>query len=520
LLGFDLLLNQVRFGLNIRAFLRSPTSPAEARRQIETRLRERESSFLDLMERAVYANTSSPYLKLLRHAGIELDDLRRCVHELGLQGTLEYLHEAGVYITLEELKGRQPVRRDGLEFVVAKEDFDNPLVRVYRERVSSGSRGTPTRIKMDWGQVRMQSSYMAPVFESLGVPRPFATWLPGGGGAWFWAQFGLRLERSFAMHPESRSQWSRRLTNVIGPAASRVIGIPFVPTEHVPLDQAVTIARWLAEKKQQGPPAIVTTLTSPALHICRAALDNGLDIAGSTFIFGGEPYTPAKAEQIARVGARALSAYHMVEIGAIGETCLAPAIPDETHLLSDKVAFIQRAKPADSSGVRALYYTATAVSTPKIMINAESGDYADISTRDCGCIWQELGLTTHLSNIRSYEKLTSESVTFLGSELLDLLENDLPARFGGAVTDYQLVEEEDMDTGLPRVSIVVSPAVGEVDEAALIETVLARLRRSNVATGRWAALWQQAGTLRVVRRQPYTSGSTKIQPLHVLTPTR
>ena len=66
--------------------------------------------------------------------------------------------------------------------------------------------------------------------------------------------------------------------------------------------------------------------------------------------------------------------------------------------------------------------------------------------------------------------LTSEGVTFLGSELLSLVEEVLPARFGGQVGDYQLAEEE-ID-GQVRVCILVAPDVGAVDEDEVIATVL------------------------------------------------
>jgi len=79
------------------------------------------------------------------------------------------------------------------------------------------------------------------------------------------------------------------------------------------------------------------------------------------------------------------------------------------------------------------------------------------------------GYRTHLHSIRSYEKLTSEGMNFVGSDLLAVIETVLPSRFGGGPPDYQLVEEE-VD-GLPKVSVYVSPRLGDIDEAAVVETV-------------------------------------------------
>ena len=53
---------------------------------------------------------------------------------------------------------------------------------------------------------------------------------------------------------------------------------------------------------------------------------------------------------------------------------------------------------------------------------------------------EALGYTTHIHTIRSWEKLTSEGMTFCGHDLIRLIEEVLPARFGGRPTDYQFVE--------------------------------------------------------------------------------
>ena len=45
----------------------------------------------------------------------------------GVDGALEQLRDAGVYLTLEEFKGMQPISRPGLNFEPDETDFDNPL---------------------------------------------------------------------------------------------------------------------------------------------------------------------------------------------------------------------------------------------------------------------------------------------------------------------------------------------------------------------------------------------------------
>jgi hypothetical protein len=126
-----------------------------------------------------------------------------------------------------------------------------------------------------------------------------------------------------------------------------------------------------------------------------------------------------------------------------------------------------------------------------------------------------MGLGTHLMDVRSWEKLTSEGVTFMGSGLYHLLEEALPARFGGGPGDYQLVEEEEQS--LPRVSIVVAPRVGALDDGAVVEAVLRALAAYPQGGALMASQWRQGGTLRVIRREPHVTSSSKILPLHVRT---
>jgi hypothetical protein len=124
-----------------------------------------------------------------------------------------------------------------------------------------------------------------------------------------------------------------------------------------------------------------------------------------------------------------------------------------------------------------------------------------------------MGLTTHLHDIRSYAKLTGSGMTILGSDFVRILEQVLPGKYGGAPTDYQLVEEED-DKGQTYLSLIISPTVGAVDNNDAINTIFDELRR-NVYGGRLAAgFWSQVNTLTVKRTYPLSSAG-KIITLHL-----
>jgi hypothetical protein len=275
------------------------------------------------------------------------------------------------------------------------------------------------------------------------------------------------------------------------------------------------IARWLAEQRSTGRPAQLDTNSSSGVRVCLAALDNGLDISGNFFRLGGEPYTQAKASIIHRAGCRAGCHYTITEVGRVGVACSAPEHVDEVHLLTEKFVFLQRAAPSDPAGNSskdaALVLTTLLPSVPKIMLNVDSGDCGEIRRRDCGCPMGALGLNLHAWHLRSYEKITSEGLSYLRGDLTPLVEEILPERFGGHPSDYQLVEVE--DDGMPFVEIVVSPRVGTVEAPAVTSAVYDWLQ-ARPGEQLMADFWRNANTVRVVRRTPYATGPGKILPLH------
>jgi hypothetical protein len=96
---------------------------------------------------------------------------------------------------------------------------------------------------------------------------------------------------------------------------------------------------------------------------------------------------------------------------------------------------------------------------------------------------------------------------------LTLLEEKLPARFGGRAGDYQLVERE--HDGLVEVSLVVSPSVGSLDDDFVVRFTIERLRAGLRYHRMMADVWAGAGVLRVERREPYAVNA-KVLPLHLL----
>jgi hypothetical protein len=295
----------------------------------------------------------------------------------------------------------------------------------------------------------------------------------------------------------------------------RLWGARLARPEPVSLTRAEVVARWMAATKREVGGCSLSCSVSSAVSACRAAMEHNLDMRGTHFFVSGEPLTEAKRRQIESAGASASSRYSISEVGRVGLGCPEGNAADDCHLVSDTVAMIQRRRRVDHTdiSVDSLLYTPLMPSAPKILINVESDDYAVVETRSCGCLLGELGLNQHLSNIRSYAKLTGSGMTIVGSDFVRILEEVLPRTYGGAATDYQLLEEED-SRGSTRLSLIISPGVGALDEGEVIATVLGELRDNVHAGGLTASLWSQAEALRVKRMDPIPNRG-KITTLHL-----
>ncbi len=113
-------------------------------------LANRERNLLTIVRRAIYENERSPYLKLLKLAGREYGDLEHMIWSDGIEPTLKKLCQEGVYISIEEFKGKKEVTRGGNVFQFTEGDFDNPFLFGHLEARSGASRSAGTRTTYDF----------------------------------------------------------------------------------------------------------------------------------------------------------------------------------------------------------------------------------------------------------------------------------------------------------------------------------------------------------------------------------
>ena len=510
-----------RYSVELPKYLKRRLTSEDAHSRLERAINDRATNFLTVLERGVFEQKGSPYLRLFQRAGIELGDVQRLVRTQGLEPALGQLYDNGVFVTLDEVKGRKPIDRPGLHIPISRTAFDNPLSARHYRGMSSGSRGPRTRVNIDLGMMEHEAAYVHHYLDAFDLwKRPYCAWRPVPpvvtGVKWILRleALGKPLDRWFSQTKVDfkDGRWKFALFTALTVSEGRLFGRRFPSPEHVPSDAPDPVCRYLVQMKQRGTPAVVDTMVSSAVRLCTYAQASGIDISGTLFRLGGEPLTDAKLRLIEAAGCTAICFYSITEVSFVGAPCASGSAPDDVHLLMDKLVALRRPKPTPTGSVEALIYTTLLPSSPKLFINVESGDFADVEVRDCGCPLGRLGFNQHLSRIRSYEKLTGEGVTFLGTELLRLIDEVLPVRFGGSPTDYQLVETE--ESGVTRILVIANPSLGHLDESSVMTSVLDTLR-SCPGGHAMTSQWIQSGTLRLVRTVPCQTASAKILPLYL-----
>lgn len=510
-----------RFRRGLRPFLQERLSLDACGDVLVGSFQQRDSFFLSQIRGAVYENQQSPYRCLLDWAGVEFGDLERMVRQDGVERTLEHLYDAGVHVTIDQFKGRAPILRNGLELQVSAKDFDNPVSIEHFSGTTSGSRGTPTRLAVDLRMVAQDAASHGVFLQSFGlVDSPLVLWRPqapapaGTKKVLMQSKLGLPSFRWFSQN--KITAWNNPKAFVFARwmiMESRRFGAPIPVPEYLPLAEAGRVAELLVDLAGRGTPGHVDTNVSSGLRVCLAAEEAGLNLDGSFFRLGGEPLTALKAERIQRLGATVACHYSISEVGHIGTACADAEAIDDVHLRTDKIALIERPVVTGSGELNAFFITTLIPGGAKMLLNVGNGDFGNCSKRKCGCPFGQLGFDIHLDGVRSYEKLSTEGMHFLGTELLVLVDEVLPRHFGGGPSDYQMAEVERTD-GITEVQIRVHPRLSGIDERQCSEVVVDFMRTRAPENRMMVERLVEAGTLKVVRREPYSTSSGKVLALH------
>ena len=538
-----------------RAGIAGASGTVAAAAAVAGRMAGREAAFLDAMDRLVFSlgevgngrdggrGGRGPLRRLLHWAGCERGDLRRMVLADGIEATLTRLGAAGVRISADELRGRVPLRRSGLEIATAPRDFLNPLLGGGVAGATSGSTGRRVAVRYSWPFLAAEAADEQLLLASHGMEgAPLALWLPGPPGIaglhnlLVHAKLGAPPERWFSPSPPPAASeglafcadraWraARRVLPRLGPAA-----------EWTPPENAERVARWLAAAPR---PAVLKCFAGAALRVAAAAEAAGLDLSRHLVLAGGEPLGEARRAYLARTGLRVYARYAATEAGFLAGACPHGESGADMHVYSDRVALVglgglggqggqggqgglggsadlndpEDAPPtvrSTAAGSRPLAVTSLTLEAPMVLLNAELGDHGTLRRQGCDCALGRAGLSWRVNDVHSPAKIGAEGVKLGEVDLLALLD-DLMRSLGGSPDDFQIrLGEGDRlpgvaaASGAARLTIALAPH-SRVEADDLVRRLKERL--PVLPGGALAAkLWFASGAL-VVERRPLFLG--------------
>ncbi|CAG0968560.1 hypothetical protein BURK1_01098 [Burkholderiales bacterium] len=511
----------LRFLAALPRFLRTPLPMGAMRAIVRERFAQRDERFLARFAEALRL-PGSPYARLAEHAGCGEGDVASSVRRDGVEGALAMLYRAGVYLAGDEFKGRRPVVRGSLAFTVDPATLVNPRGVVHGLSESSGSRGARTPVPIDLAFVRDHAVNTHIALDAHGG----CGWthahhgVPGGTSVTNPLEFakgGRPPARWFtpvdvaAPGLSPRYRWGVRAMRL----GSLLAGVPLPGPTLAPFDDPMPVVRWMADELARGRVPHLWGFASTAVLICQAAADAGVELRGARFTMGGEPTTGARRAVVEAAGAVALPRMGATETDILSYACARPDAADDMHFLDDRHAIVQ---PGDGNGRPgvpgdAMLLTSLLASAPIRLLNVCMGDRATLARRDCGCGLARDGWRLHVHDVRSFEKLTAGGITFLDVDVVRVLEEVLPARFGGRPADWQLVERIDGTRARPEVALVVDPSVGPLDAAEVADAFLAAIGGGGGGERLMELQWRDGRVLSVVREAPSRTASGKI--LHV-----
>jgi len=504
----------IRFFRHLPHFLRTPFSLEQAQHRLKLRFEQREKHFLELLKQLSSRSSASPYSRLLADCGFESGDSDRLLREEGVEGALSTLFRQGVYLTGDEFKGRVPVLRGSLKFTVDPSSLLNPASVVHGISKSSGSRGAATPVPIDLAFIEDHAINTHLALQAHGgrdwVHAHFG--VPGGTAVTNPLEFakgGKPPARWFTpVHPASpglhyRYRWGSRAMWL----GRRLAGVPMPGPSLAALNDLAPVVSWMSEVLARGLIPHIWTFASTAVLIC--------EISEARFTAGGEPTTRSRREAVEASGAVLLPRMGATETDILAYACEQHQSPDDMHFFDDRHALIQAGTDGpEGLPPQAILLTSLLKTAPVVLFNVCMGDQANVTRRSCDCPLDELGWHIHLSQVRSFEKLTAGGLQFLDLDVIRVLEDVLPRRFGGTPLDYQIVERSDRPGSRAQIQLILSPDLGELNSDEVLNTFLEALGGGSEGEKFMELQLRDGMVVEVIRQRPLQTTSGKILHLH------
>jgi hypothetical protein len=400
--------------------------------------------------------------------------------------------------------------------------FRNPLSRGGVAGTSGGSRSNGTNVRTSTQARLHREAYDWLTIAEFGLVNRHLVLLkptlPATDGLFNLASYkrlGCTLDRWFSPVARSTDSIHYRAATLLLVAIARTQGFRMPRPADLPYNDFSPVAQWLARHTRQHADTAVISYASPAVRVASAAAQLGLRLDRTLFFVGGETLTEAKRRIIESTGAEVFPRYSITEFGAIGCACRQMRSGDCVHLFSDSIAAIthRRLAPFSDQMVDSLLLTSLAPHAPYFLINIEMDDSAVLTPASCDCTFSRLGLTTIVNDICSFGKLTGHGMTLFGTDVVRILEQVLPARFGGSATDYQLVEGESADQTQLTLRVSRRIPLNSLDEVKISFLHELRAYFGGQSASR---LLRDAGAVEVVHEDPIATPRGKIMSLHLL----
>lgn len=496
----------------IERFLSEPLSLDLCKNIIRRDYEDRNERFLSVVRSVIFEKKIGPYNLLCKWASIAYDDIKKSVEKNGIEATLAFLKEEGVYVTFEEFKGFCPIIRKNHSVTIQREDFysicDDSLGYVY----SGSSRGRGTRIHWSVAYIMQRAVHEAIMFDMYKCfDVPLLAWYPFFPS--HLALYPLRLRKLrikttwFSPVPINGATFLDRLFY-------KYVILGNIPFNYVPFSDVKTVIKWIQKQRAACGRCCVSTFASAAVRVCLAVKEEEFDIRGTIFIVTGEPLTQCMRETIESIGCQVVNAYYFSEGGFFGCSCGdINMVSRDIHLFQDSFAVINHERISSSiqEPVSALLTTALYDGCPIGMINLENGDMAQMHYRHCATMQEKGYKSLHLSNIRSFEKCTANGLTYYISELIDALEQHVVPTCGGSILDYQLVEEQ--MNGLPQLVLYVHPHLSINEEGSIKKALLKGIAYGHKNDMR-TLIMEQIEALVIKRAEPLVTIRGKTLPFY------
>jgi hypothetical protein len=272
------------------------------------------------------------------------------------------------------------------------------------------------------------------------------------------------------------------------------------------------VSAWLGRRCREHIPAVVSSPPSAAARVAAAAIENGHDIRNTIFYVAGEALTDSRRRIIEAAGSEVYPGYSISEIGPVGLACQQMMFGNMVHICEDAVAVISYKRQAPLAGIEvdSLLITTLLEHGAYVLINAEMEDSGIIENATCNCSFSRIGWKRCIRNIASFGKLTGAGVTLVGSEVVQVLKERLPARFGGSSSDFQLVERDGPTEA--RIELRVSPRVRVKSLDDIKDCFLREIRQFPGGAGA-SRVWRSAASVRIVHEEPIPNSRGKVLPL-------